>query len=59
MTEMFSGCGNLIEIDFSLFDKTLVIDMHNMFYGCKNLKLIGLIRDILIISKYIKFWMEM
>ena len=42
MSEMFTGCINLTEIDLSMFNTTAVIDMHNLFYGCSNLKLIDL-----------------
>ena len=34
---MFSGCSNLINIDFSSFNTQNVSSMYGMFYGCTNL----------------------
>ena len=37
MSSMFSGCGNLQELDLSGFDTGKVTDMSNMFSGCSSL----------------------
>ena len=34
---MFAKCSNIIEIDLSNFNSSLVNDMQNMFYECKSL----------------------
>lgn len=38
MSDMFSGCTKLKELDVSGFDTSSVIDMNKMFYWCKSLK---------------------
>ena len=35
--EMFYGCRDILEIDFSNFDSSEVTDMYEMFYDCKSL----------------------
>jgi len=42
MKSMFSGCSNLEDIDFTLFDTSKVQSMKYMFYGCSSLKDISL-----------------
>ena len=37
MTYMFSGCKNLISLDFNNFNTAYAKDMTSMFEGCKNL----------------------
>ena len=39
---MFSGCGNIININFISFNTNNVENMKYMFYGCKNLKYLNL-----------------
>ena len=42
MQKMFSGCGNLEELDLSHFNTSNVTDTHRMFNECKNLEKLDL-----------------
>ena len=37
MISVFQGCSNLISIDVSKFDTSIVISMANMFHSCYKL----------------------
>ena len=37
ISHMFSGCSDIVEIDFSNFDTSYVNDMEGMFHNCKSL----------------------
>ena len=39
---MFSGCSNILTMDFSNFDTSEVTDMGSMFSGCSSLKFLDL-----------------
>ena len=39
---MFSGCENIININFISFNTNYIENMKYMFYGCKNLKYLNL-----------------
>ena len=42
MSEMFSGCSLLKEINVSNFNTNNVTNMEGMFYGCSSLKELNL-----------------
>ena len=48
---MFNGLTNIIEVDLSKFDASLVINMYTMFCDCSSLKSINLEISILQIVK--------
>ena len=40
MSNMFSNCENLLNLDLSSFNTNNVTNMYGMFYFCSNLKLV-------------------